>query len=465
MIDSIFELWIGSLPLITSATGGLFIIAIFSGWAITHPQLQSALIATGSVVGCGLFIGQLTIFDEVIVAVVVGGILLRVALTAHPRTYTRRLARSTSEKWHYLLYSALVGYFILQSVRGAMEFGEPRKLRWVVFFMLIGVVALISYRSEVWNSARRHLTLALTVGWIGYLALYIGWGVSAEVLRDVGRFSIQPGEWGTPSYSLSPLIVAVPAALLVLRDEKGGYRVLGAFALTLTVVAVFYYDARVGLLALMTFAAIAGMVSRKATAVIFSSVAIIAAISINFLWNESRDLQFFLRDTFESGSALIASPDERSLNRDYDRVAHIELALTSIDGGVMPFLFGYGYRTSGDHIGGQLDDILESYGRTRGGTSDNVATEAFTALVLETGVVGVALVVANLGISVLRVWRGTKDRIRIVILCSGSLLLGWTVVINFLDAIWLFLAIAPMGIFVQMGMPDRETHLSKNATY
>lgn len=459
MIEAVNGLVISYLPLLAGATIGLFLLAIVAGWAMAHPRALPALLASGAVFGCGFFLGDLTVLDELLVAAVAGGGLMRFAVAGRDGTRVAQPPSGTLKSWHFLLFVLLVAYFVLQSVRGVVEFGELRKLRWVAFFLLLGLVVLVDLGSRPAEGARKRLARALTAAWVGYLVWYIGWGLFAELVRGVSRYAIQPGEWGTPAYTLSPLVVAVPAALLTLRDDQRGYRRLAVASLILSVVAAFYYDARVAVLALLVLAVFAAPGSRRAFVMIAGTIVLVAAVSINVFWSKSRDLEFFLRDTFETGSSLRVPVDRRGLYRDYDRVAHLKIAFTTLQDGRVPFLFGYGYRTSGRHIGEKLYDLLDSYGRTPSDISydqNNVATEAFTALMVETGVVGVGLVVANVALSLLRVWRASRDPIRWVILCAGTGLLLWTVAINFLDAIWLFLAIAPSGIFVRLGLPERQ---------
>lgn len=228
MIEAVAELGINYLPMLVGATVLLFLLAIFADWTLAHPRSLPALLVGGAVLGCGFFLGDLTILDELLVAAVVGGGLMRLALATRIRPFKAGAPRGALKSLHYALFALLVTYFLFQSVRGVEEFGELRKFRWVMFFLLLGLVTLVDLGGPAGAGARRRLTRVLTVVWVGYLLWYIGWGIFAELVRHVSRFSIQPGEWGTPAYTLSPLIVAVPAALLMLRDGQHGYRRLAA---------------------------------------------------------------------------------------------------------------------------------------------------------------------------------------------------------------------------------------------
>lgn len=86
----------------------------------------------------------------------------------------------------------------------------------------------------------------------------------------------------------------------------------------------------------------------------------------------------------------------------------------------------------------------------------DTVTEAFTALVVDTGLVGLLLLVANFGLVALQVLRNKADRYRYVLLTSVLVLFLWMFVINLLDITLFYLAVMPSGLLLLMARPSEE---------
>jgi len=416
-----------------------------------EPQRVWGWIAAGIVLGCGPIFQGLLILDQIAVAVAL--LALVVHHLGRRRPIRSALPRGRIERWHTLVFGVFMAYMLFQAARGTIVDGfDPQKLRWVLFFLLVwlaGTLRVVGRRNEAEHG--RMVARALVTAWIVYLAVYLAWGLLDLALFG-DKFSSQLRHWGTPAYTLSPLVIAIPAIFLTLRDPSAGYRRSAQFAVLLSALTVLFFDARVGVLAVVSFMVIAVLfVNWRATLLLAAGSLAALWIVSSLFWSEARTWEFFVSDVFESGSALFAPAEERSTARDWDRVAHLEVAFGTYQDGPVMFLFGTGYRQSGPYVSARYPEIVRSYGVIRATPiATGGSTEAFTALVVETGVIGIGLFLANLGLTAVRVLQGRTGRSRVVLLWATGLLLLWMPVINHLTAIWLFLAIAPAGTLVHL---------------
>lgn len=146
----------------------------------------------------------------------------------------------------------------------------------------------------------------------------------------------------------------------------------------------------------------------------------------------------------------VATPSEvANQPNDLDRYVEIGAAFRAINASPGHWLFGYGYRMSGTviapflaEVAGELSPIY--YGRVMAKDWNNMPVEGLAALVLDSGMIGLVLIVWIYYLLARRIWLGGSP-MRLVLI--GSLLLGftWLFVIDIRDIALYFLILVPGG--------------------
>lgn len=420
----------------------------------TRPAWVWILLIWVSVVASGMMPRGYTIVDELLTAALVIGALIHLALRGEPRT-------SRPVDWlcrfHQLGFGALMAYLVVQSARGVLVLHSPQKVRWIVFYAMLGVLALILKNRRFIVPSRREAALAVTVSTAVYLTLFLLAGVVAELVGlttwfefGEGRWAIQTTWWGSTAYAILPVGIAMPAVVACLRDESKPWRRAGWTTLLLAVATALYYDSRIGVLAILTCLLVALPVLgvRRVLGVAFGATAVLW-LFLAFLWSGRRDIAFVAADLFGSGTAVWRRDAEPGAARDVDRWIHMQVAFSSIDGDWKTRWFGHGFRTSGRVISSSVLALYQQYMPERAErVREDESTEAFTALVVDTGLIGLLLLVLNFVLVAAQVLRAKACAERYVVMTSLVFLFLWLFVINLLDVTLYYLALMPSGLLL-----------------
>lgn len=434
------------------AIGGALLV-IYGAMRPRH-HLQSLLAI--SILSAGVMLDGLSIADEILLACWLLG-----AIAAHPRIQFSRVKSKPGrfEQVHKLLFGLFLLYMIFQACRGVAEFGEARKLRWVVFYIMIWAsMWLVSKRAPLTKSE-----IYSTILWssFAYFSIYVASGLYAEKFRGISRWMAQQTEWGSTAYSVFPCLLAIPVAFSAALSERKKLRSLGWFTLLSIMIAAFYYDSRTVQLTILIFfcvtALFGGIRFIIKTAVAYSAI---LAFFLVFVWPQSRDLSFFVDDIVHSGSAVFSGAGTRS-GRDMDRWIHMQVAFTSISDRWDTLLLGTGLRTSGSVISLNLYNLYQEYlpGEAAGVTAD-ASTEGFTAFVVETGVIGLLLLWANILLVVWQISYRAKGKDRWDLIASVVLAFCWMFLINMLDIVLFYLLFMPRGPILMLAAGDEEPRTS-----
>jgi hypothetical protein len=307
----------------------------------------------------------------------------------------------------------------------------------------------------------RKMALLTTVGALIYFGVYVGYGLLFEVM-GIGRYQLQYAQsrsifaiWGTTSYVMFPLAIAMPGIFIILKDRARWYRRLGWITLLVSVFAALYYDSRVSVLTISAFMLISlpNLGLRKSITVLSISI-VILSIFLVFIWTGSRKgkkgLDYFVKDVFESGSSMWKAGGGSGAGKDIDRYIWTKAAFLSINDSSLHYLFGYGFRTSGYVVAPHVHELFEKYKPGTYEYRENVGTEAFTNLVVETGMVGLFLLLLNCFLVARKIFRNKGDPNRSILLLSLLVMLGWLLVINIIDVTLFYLAIMPSGFLIQL---------------
>ena len=434
---------------------GILILALViglsvMGWVARRPKLFWPLLVFVSVGTAGLMVGGYTFIDEYLIGfVLIGGLLaiLTGAIT---------IRKSTEDIWDHLhiwIFLLMVLYMIFQSLRGLVLLESLRKSRWVIYYGMLGVLSfMVSNKGFPVPNARK-VSLMVSGSGLVYLLLYLAHGLFTEVVRGISRFEVQPGEWSTTAYALFPLVVVIPSAIFLIRDRSYKYQWVGWGTLILAILATFYYSSRISWLVIIGFLYVCLFKSRWGKAVAVCLAVLIFGL---FFWITSRPELIhshrtpgLLKDlSIAAENIRLRAPEEI----DPGRYIHMRVAFISITGSLKNLLFGYGFRTHGTIISPRLRTIWEDIGfpELAARVRDDESTEAFTALLVDTGLVGMLLLSMNFFFLARKILLEKENLYRPVLLLSLLFAFLWLPVINIVDIMLFYLLIMPSGLLVQL---------------
>jgi len=409
-------------------------VAITIGVALKPSRLwpMVIVIAVGTV---GLMLQEHALVDECLIAAALLGSILAIFMGA--KSYNQ----DNSPPVHRVVFFVLIVYMIVQGARGALLWGDWRLMRWVIFYAMLGILSTKLFRRQ--SPTLPAIQIAKVVSWTAvlYFGLYVVHGVFAELFRGITRFDTQSIEWAGSSYAMFPLIAVVPAALLLLK--RGGRNAcrLGWAVWWATLVAAFYYSSRVGWLTLLGFIVISPLAKVGIRRTI--SLGICFMLVFSFFYGAGKSGLFF-RGLQESVQVLY-TPRESDL----DRNLHLRAACPSLSKDWEAWLFGHGIHSHRFVLPPQLQNLYDQY---LPGTvvKDVVRTTGFTALLVDTGLVGMFLLTINFLFAVREICIRTRGE---RFLFASALLVAflWLFVSNIQDVMLFYILIMPSGLLVQLG--------------
>lgn len=417
-------------------TGLLVVVGAVGMLAVAHRPalLWPALIvsATGTL---GLMLDGYALVDEFLVACVLAGGLLAVAVGSVPRR------RERADAWHLALFVLLTLYLAWQSLRSPLvwEVADWRISRWVLFYPMLTVLAMMtSMRAFAVPSPPR--AAGLIAGSVAvYLAAYLAHGYITETVRGMSRWAVQGVEWAGSAYAVFPLLVGLPAALLLWRDGRAGRRRLAYATLALAVLAGYYYDSRAAFLTLAAFVGLSWPALGPRTFLRLIALAVAPVVLVIWL--------FYGRVTADSAirfGRMVFGPVANPGQTDLDRLLHTRAGERGLARDTGRFWIGdglYGHRFG-------LPELLQAVGLDV--RDDVVRTTGFAALLFDTGLAGALLVAGNAALAVRQVMRGGRNGARIYSVGAIGLAVLWLLVSNILDVVLLYLAIMPGGPLMQL---------------
>jgi hypothetical protein len=243
-----FSLFI--LILVVLFCGVLFFVATY------RPTWVGPALIASLIFGSGLMPLGLTIVDEVWVGSLMMGILFvwmrSKSVEISAATPSGRDVLYEIHRWVFIVFTL---YLIFQCARGLIVMDSLRKVRWIVFFVVLGIFSAILDRSKETAPDRSQVAMWVVKSTIVYLVFYLIHGVTAQFLRGTSWWDLQCKEMGTTAYSLFAVALGAPASFIVIREGLRN-RWWGEICLVTMFVAGVYYDSRVAVIVLLSFFAL-----------------------------------------------------------------------------------------------------------------------------------------------------------------------------------------------------------------
>lgn len=220
-----------------------FVAGLGVAWAVwKRPWTFWEMFIIVLIVTSGLkMLGQVVV-DEYVAALLVAvlGILLwkkRISLA--------RPDQGTLARIHRVLFFVLMGYLFLQAVRGLFVLDDPRMIRWIGAFVLIGVLGYLLPRLPFPRPRAERVSFLIVLSSSVYFLVYMASGIIAEFVRGISRYDLQHLEWAGTAGAVIPVLFALPAMFL-LWEKAGSWRrralIMASYAVI--IIMSFYYDSR-----------------------------------------------------------------------------------------------------------------------------------------------------------------------------------------------------------------------------
>lgn len=430
---------------------------ILMGIVATKPKYFWSILIVVSVGTVGMMVGgRYTFLDEYLIGCILFGGLLAISMGALTFRKSRENTWDHLHKWIFLL---MIIYMIVQSLRGLIVLESLGKIRWIVYYGMLGIIMFMISNKGFPVPSNREISLIVSSTTLGYLIFYIVYGLFSEIVNGISRWDLQCTEWGSTAYSLFPLVIAIPAAIFLLKDRNRVYQRVGLATLIIAALAAFYYDSRVSWLVIFGFLFIYlfKLGIRKVILIIFSFLII---FSLYFGISDRVELVKGISSFFGELSRTAQSIRFRDVSAKTDifREAHLYAGFISITENWKTLLFGHGFRVHGFVISPHLRRVYTQYNLSQFAAmvEDAVSTEGFTALLVDTGVVGIMLLVINFLFVARKIFVQKRNPNRNLLLLSLIFAFLWLSVINMVDIMLFYFLIMPNGLVVQLSQGREE---------
>lgn len=453
------------------------LIQIAAGILVTaymfyRPRALWSIVIIGSILGQGPRFSGYQLYDEFIVWCAIMAAFARIAIRGV------RLSRTVVETEQRAFFYLWVLYMVVESVIGIFINDDMRIVRWVLFYISIGLLAFVTYnyRDEFPFPPFRKLIQEIVVWGTIYNAAYLGIGLFYKaILGQSGHFDSQFLEtgvvWAGTATAVYPAILIVPAAIMIIHERSKLWETTVSWAaLASTMYVGHFYDSR------MSFIVVVGCFVVSLAKINIKFILVIAAIfCVTFAVfsdpeddNLQRGYSFFSK-LYEGAATLFFKNDERKADGfdkgDVNRRLQFEAALLRVTESPLIFLFGDGIYSHRKTIIPHVEELYAMYlpdtdrqrppgwedaqaGRfhtDNRGSFDVFRTTGFSALLIDGGVVGMVLFVMGYCYVGLIIWK-RRGRYRMMLLMLLVLNYWWLFVNNVVDVFIIYLLVMPGGM-------------------
>jgi hypothetical protein len=432
-----------------AAVAGLGALVAVAG----RPAWFWPIVIFANMVGNGPRINTYLLLDEIVTAGAVVGALFHIAASGAG-------AEGAPRTWHTTAFAIWIGYMVMQSIVGIAVTGDARIVRWVVFYALLGALAVVGgwRRAFPFPAPRRAwqiIVAGIFVASAGFLAQGLYFEHTLD-LRTWGRFDSQDYFWSGGAYAAFPLVIGVPATLILLRDRSRGVRWFCWATLLLLMATGLYFLSRITWMVLLGFLAfnLRRMGLRRAA---FGAAAFLALFVA--LGSGVEDIGPFFAELLETTQAL-STPGESDVTRNLQ----VRGALETVGEDWVTGVTGSGIYTHRLRIAPHMRRLHDQYVSEawvgsllgQGATPIEVTIETvyrttgFGALLIDSGVIGMALFALNIGFAGIQLVRGRSPHRGLLILSLPMVVL-WLFVANTTDIVLQYLMLMPHGLLARLG--------------
>jgi len=379
------------------ALAPLLIAMVIIRFVALNPRQFWPMLIIAGLVGCGPKVGGYLFLDEFLSGAVVLGALLRISLVR-----SKQAAATTIRSSHVLFFNLWIGYMLMESVVGVIYNDDLRIIRWILFYAMFGIIgAIVYYRgNEFPFPSFKGTSLIIVITTVILYIGYLGQGMYFDsVLGLYGRYLSQDMIWAGSAYAVFPTLVAAPAAFYLVNDPAVRVRILAWSLIAITMGVAFYFSSRITWLVLAgCFVVFVRKFKVKAAIAITITFFVIFSV---FMTRPEESFSAFVEDVFQASQA-IWSPGESDINRNLQ----LRAGLMRVTDNPKTFLIGDGIYSHRFTVIPYVEKLYRLYlpdlrVHLIPGTRDDTVgltifhTVGFTALLIDTGLIGMLLFLMN----------------------------------------------------------------------
>lgn len=435
------------------------------------PVLIAAAIGTS-----GIMIQGYALIDEYLAGCVILGGLVAIKAGAVPSRV------ETGDQLHRWVFLLMVTYLTIESIRGFLFLGDVRMIRWILFYLMFGLLALMLARWDFPIPNARKMPIIVAGSSIAYFGAYLAHGLTAEWLLGIPRWKAQGIEWAGSTYAMFPLVVALPAAISLIKDGDRTTRRIRWITVGLVVITGLYYESRISMLALAGMLCLSPLVLGLRRAMFFAMrMLLIGSVGLWFVLSPLATIHCRVQLFDQENTAEVCNPlanipyypqyvsefVQKMVNtalepivpyyENASRALHIRIGLDTMMDDPIRLFVGSGVYTHRVLMSREL--VKFRYGAPPQEVQLGpyfLRTTGLPAIMVDTGLVGLLLLGLNLLLSaraLLHIRGDWRDAILHVLVLSYIPL--WLVGAgNFQDIVLYFLMLMPGGILIFLGRRD-----------
>jgi len=448
------------LYMILAISGFIVIVGVATKSKLFWPALVVLAIATSD-----LMVQQYAFVDQFFISCIIFSALLSILIRKASLNDHLEL-KDRFYTFHTWIFNIMILYMIVQSTRGMIELESLRKIRWVVYYGSLGVLSFLVTKKAFPLPNLRKFALIVSYATIFYVSEYLILVLVTEIIYGTSRWVAQLQGWGGGAFSFFPIAVAMPATVILISDQKKNFRTVGWISLAAMTFTAFVSERRMAWIPIIPVVLILVLIflrKFRIKQIVLLSLTCVLVLTTSILMMSKETLSSagkrYSKEFYATLSPIwnlkwMQLDSSREI-KDLDRLIHLHVALEVINDSWVTSLFGYGFRVSGFKIGPHLAAYYRSYLpqldiNKEIGDVENASTPGIPALFVETGYVGIVLLLLNFFLVGLRITVRKNNSNRWILLFSLFVLLVWLLANNMLTYILFYLAVMPGGILLQL---------------
>lgn len=454
-------------------------IALFIGFTVMvivsmRPRLFWHMLIIVNIVGNGPRLMGYFFWDELLTGCVILGALLRVALL------NTKPQKNVSNPAHKFVFFLWVFYMVMESIIGIMVNSDLRIIRWILFYIELGLLSsILYYRSREFPFPPvRQFSIVVLITTVIYYIAYLAHGMIIESMLGIGTLGRVAAQyltegflWSGSAMAIFPTLIAMASAIFLMNDSSFKVRMLALFSMFLMMFVGFYYDSRLSWVIIFAMC----LVSFKRFR-LTKLIKIIVLFGLMFhIFMPNNPIGKFLYTIFE-GTQTLWHAGESGMGRKLQ----FEAGLLRLTDNQRTFLIGDGIYSHRFTINPHVNELyrkyipeklkfnVPSYEKIRaaqdvgpGGTTI-FRTTAFTALVIDTGIIGMTLFYLNYIFTGLKLIK-QKSTQRIILLTILFLAFMWLFNNNISEVVFLYILIMPRGLLEQLSTASSPIKFQKES--
>lgn len=419
---------------------GFAVIAIFI--IALRPRMFWPWLVASAIMGNLLRMKGYILADEILLGgVVIGGLMV----VAVMKVRGQGLARL---ELHTLVFLLWMGYLTIQTARGVAVTGDTRVVRWAYLYGNLALGVYLMSKSNFQVRSIRSILIVAVLSTLVVFGVYLAQGLYFQrALGPYGRFLSQDQYVAGPAYAVFPIVIALPSAILLLRDPSRKVRLLAWATFPVTMAVAYYFDTRIAWLVMAVIVAVS--VPRIGMAKIILLALVFVGLSLAPLPQARYNLPQMVANLWATANNLW-SPTKTDTGRILDLRAGLKTASETPG----TTLFGYGVNSHKFVVVPEYLYLRSRYMPERDfvipGTPDLagarvIRTTGFTALLLDTGWIGVILWLATIALAAQKVVT-SKSSDKPLLLAILFVSMMWPLSNNVWDIVLLYLLLMPRGL-------------------